>query len=433
MLSWIARHLSLVVFIASSVALVFMAGLTLGYLRLPPANLVRHTIAAARDLGSHGKAYLGFGPTKHLKPRRFAEDGLVTSDPERTAAGVTFMTGVFGNTLGARLYASDGSLIHEWPINFFHIAPDEMRYPFEALIHGDYLYPNGDFLGNLDGRGIVRVSACGEIVWQNRDRSHHALFVDEGGFLWTPIYAPQYDMPALVNQRFGFDRVAKFDPDTGEKLDEFDLAEALVQAQLQGLALTNRIHPGDIMHLNDVEVLSAEMEAAFPGFSAGDLLLSSRHFNQIWVLDGATRQLKWWHIGPMIGQHDPDFQPDGTITLLDNRPGPEPGRSRILKIDPSTRGHETVYTSDEDNTFYTPFRGKHQVLENGNVLITETDAGRAFEVTESGEVVWSFVNGYDETRVGWIMSATRYPPEYAAIGEIPCPDRSVAMRGRSAP
>ena len=31
-------------------------------------------------------------------------------------------------------------------------------------------------------------------------------------------------------------------------------------------------------------------------------------------------------------------------------------------------------------------------LPNGNTLITESDKGRAFEVTHAGEVVWEFWN-----------------------------------------
>jgi len=55
----------------------------------------------------------------------------------------------------------------------------------------------------------------------------------------------------------------------------------------------------------------------------------------------------------MRGQHDPDFQPDGVITVFDNRPGGRPGSenryrgamggSRIPSIDPQTRARRTVF------------------------------------------------------------------------------------------
>lgn len=36
--------------------------------------------------------------------------------------------------------------------------------------------------------------------------------------------------------------------------------------------------------------------------------------------------------------------------------------------------------------------GGAQRLENGNTLITESDNGRAFEVTRAGEIVWDYYN-----------------------------------------
>ncbi len=38
--------------------------------------------------------------------------------------------------------------------------------------------------------------------------------------------------------------------------------------------------------------------------------------------------------------------------------------------------------------------GRVQPLPNGNTLVVETDAGRALELTEDGEVVWEFRSPY---------------------------------------
>lgn len=438
MASWSRENLSAIVSVTSGLALLFTGGVLFGYKGWPPTPLIDTAHDVLRDLAKNGHAYFLGIPTQHTEPRKFPGDGVVIYNPDEMVPGTTFMTGLFGNRLGARLYAADGTLLHEWPVDFFKVAPELMSYPFDALVHGDHLYESGDFVINLDGRKIMRVSACGEIVWQNQVGSHHSLDVDDEGYIWAPTFGPRYQERRVLNRSFAFDRVAKYDPLTGEKMAEVDLVKALIEADLVGLATTNRVKHGDVIHLNDVEVLSADMAAAFPKFSAGDLLLSSRHFNQIWVIDGGDYSLKWWFSGPMIGQHDPDFQPDGTITLFDNRPSgggslsdvrelatdPEyigdKGGSRILSVDPETGRHQTLYESDERNTFYTPYRGKHQVLESGNILITETDVGRAFEVTPEGEVVWSFINGWDETHVGWLMKATRYPESFAEIGDIAC-------------
>jgi len=89
-------------------------------------------------------------------------------------------------------------------------------------------------------------------------------------------------------------------------------------------------------------------------------------------------------------------------------------------IDPRTGQSRTAYQGDKANRFYSPYRGKQELQPNGNLLIAETDAGRAFEVTPDGRVVWTFVNGWDETRVGWVMGASRHPQTYAAIADIAC-------------
>ena len=59
--------------------------------------------------------------------------------------------------------------------------------------------------------------------------------------------------------------------------------------------------------------------------------------------------------------------------------------------------------------------GNHQWLPNGNVLITESWQGRAFEVNPRGEIVWEYVNYVDDGVVGRITSVYRLPPEYARL------------------
>jgi hypothetical protein len=50
------------------------------------------------------------------------------------------------------------------------------------------------------------------------------------------------------------------------------------------------------------------------------------------------------------------------------------------------------YGERPEQRFFTQTRGGAQALANGNVLITESERGRAFEVTRAGEIVWEFWN-----------------------------------------
>jgi hypothetical protein len=152
----------------------------------------------------------------------------------------------------------------------------------------------------------------------------------------------------------------------------------------------------DPFHLNDVEPLPAALAPAFPGFEAGDLLLSPRSLNLVAVVDPETLRIKWYDFGRMRRQHDPDWQPDGTITVFDNSMHRPP--SRILRIRPGhgSAPETTVETivNGADHGFYSAIRGKHQVLGNGDVLVTSSQQGRVFEVDGDGSVRFEFLNTY---------------------------------------
>ena len=178
----------------------------------------------------------------------------------------------------------------------------------------------------------------------------------------------------------------------------------------------------DLTHLNDIEILSKSDAAAFPLFEAGDMMLSLRNLNLVMVVDPATETVRWAQTGPWIRQHDPDFLPDGRIMVFDNRRD-ESGRqvfggSRILVIDPVTREVETFYEGSEEAPFFSNVKGKQQFLANGDVLITEAETGRAFEVTPDGRIVWSYISRFDDDHAAKISEAVRYPENYADLRAV---------------
>ncbi|MCB2134902.1 MAG: hypothetical protein KDE08_02990 [Rhodobacteraceae bacterium] len=430
MFNFIKTHMAQIASLFGAVCLIFVGGVLLGLHGRQPARFIGDTFETAVRLTTQFRNSISSMPREHLRERIHQGDGVVVSDPPRMQSGVTFLSGIFGNELGFRLVAADGTLVHKWPVNGFDLYPEEMKHKFHALIHGSHLYPNGDVIANVTGRGMIRIDACGKVIWRNREHTHHAIDVAADGVIWAPSWGPIYTEPSIHPDPFPFDNIKAFDPDSGKRLFDVDLVESLVNSGLTGLIQSAQREPSDLIHLNDVEILDPDMAPAFPMFEAGDLLISSRATQHILVLDGQDYKIKWRFGGPMHGQHDPDFNPDGTITLLDNGAAGEAtaanghlgniGGSRILSINPATGDFRVLFEASEKNSFYTEQRGKHQLLTNGNILIAETDAGRAFEVTPDGDVVWSYINGYDEAQVGWLMSAARYPDSYRLIGDTIC-------------
>ena len=408
-----------------AIGLIFFVGLFFGVTDRPPAPALRNVVQELKDLTYNWRAYFADTPTQHLGRRTHDGDGVVLSEPDRMQPGPTLLTGLFGDVLGFRLVSESGELMHEWPINFFEVAPETMEHQFHALIHGTHIFPNGDIVANLDGRSMIRFDKCGQIVWRDSSTAHHSLDLDDDGTLWAPASGIFRTDPRFLALPARFDRVVRVDAETGELLLTLDLFDIMLRSDLINIAPHVRETLDDVTHLNDVEVLDAEMAEAFPMFEAGDLLMSMRNMHTIWVVDGTSHKIKWWFAGPLRGQHDPDFEPDGTISVFDNRgrissaesiDAPEAAvGSRILSIDPATKSYDVLFQTNDAASFATNFRGKHELLANGNILIAETDRGRAIEVTPAGEIIWSYVNGYDAENVGWIMQADRLDPAFAGL------------------
>jgi len=88
--------------------------------------------------------------------------------------------------------------------------------------------------------------------------------------------------------------------------------------------------------------------------------------------------------------------------------------SRVIEVDPHTRGIVWEYRDQSLFDFFSPYIGGAQRLPNGNTLICEGCRGRIFEVTRDGQVVWEYVNPhfyFESSRAGlnnWVFRAFRY-------------------------
>lgn len=416
--------------IASGVAMILGFGVALGAIAPIFRSLADQTVDKISDLQRNGLAYLGIKPTGHMAPRRTAVLDAVQIEHGRESPGVTLVTGLFGMSLRSRLYSTSGEVIWEWPLDLFTLFPEHRKYRFDKLAHGDYLYPNGDLLLIIDHVGMAKIDACGKIVWGHHNLTHHSIDVDDDGFIWSPRGKRRFDDRRLSDKPVLIDRIGKYDPATGDLVETIDIGEVLLDAGLEGIIKSNVLRSSDVLHINDVEPLKKSMADAFPMFAAGDIMVSSRNTNAIFVLDGKTHGVKWWRVGPMHGQHDPDFQPNGEITVFDNRTAEISKKSkdflggadgsRIIALNPATYDYRVLYESNDYNKFYSAYRGKHQLLANGNILMTESEGGRAFEATPDGHIAWMVVSEFDKKNVGWLTSATRYPESYASIGKN-CP------------
>ncbi|MFM9883612.1 MAG: arylsulfotransferase family protein, partial [Burkholderiales bacterium] len=125
----------------------------------------------------------------------------------------------------------------------------------------------------------------------------------------------------------------------------------------------------------------------------GRVLISVRHLDSLLMIDRAGKVV-WEKRDPLWGhQHHAEVLPNGNITLFANGMTnmTQPLCSRVLELDARTSDVVWQYKARQSWTFFSPIISGAQRLPNGNTLICEGLHGRAFEVTNGGDIVWQYV------------------------------------------
>ncbi|MBS0563173.1 MAG: hypothetical protein JSR87_01415 [Proteobacteria bacterium] len=335
------------------------------------------------------------------------------TDPGALAKGSLLILRLDAATQHSRAELIDpaGKVLHTWPVDYARLYKGGASDEFP---HASALLPDGSLLVSFDdGKALARLDACGNPAWVRNDMVfHHSISQGQDGYwAWAD---PDWDG--------GQDqRMVRFDPETGKTLESISLLDDVVPASASTrLALTfpegfkflrkaDKTADVDILHPNDIDELTPDLAPAFPEFKVGDLLVSMRNINMLAVIDRTSHVIKWAQYGPWRDQHDPDFQADGTISVLSNNM--ERNRSTILEIDPRTNAVHDVFQGT-DFWFNTFIMGKHESLPNGNWLIASAMEGRVIEVTPAGKVVREFNNIINATFNSVISSALFVPDGY---------------------
>lgn len=289
----------------------------------------------------------------------------------------------------------------------------EPRPSHRKFVHGFEILPDGSIIFTFDGSiSLQRFNACGERQWSTPGDFHHAVTLDDiGETIWT-------FEGNLTDSAF-----AQVDVDDGAVLRRIPILDVVAANPKTDVLEIRKLHGNDSnansrntegkwqedpFHFNDVDPLPAALVESFPGFEAGDLLVSARSLNLVFVLDPDTLEIKWWRSGAVQRQHDPDWLPSGEILVFNNRMSRD--YSEILTINPATMEVNTLLDG-RDLDFYTRIRGKSQLIDSGNLLVTSPQQGRAFEVTDAGETALEFINiKSDSDDTSYVISEIRWLP-----------------------
>ncbi len=427
-------------FIASSLVLVFSYGVAVGMFEIFPHGIIKQAIQGLSQLN-------GGNFVQYYHPVRSDAWPAITKTDD-ACEGVNLVTRIDSDErLVTEIIDLDGSVIHRWDIDWFALWPDAEHLPSEVKprsapgcqIHGAALMPNGDLVFNFDYLGLVRIDKTGSIVWRLAYQTHHSVHLHDDGNLWVCGQKRYFENETeFPRRRAPYDEstILEVSPD-GRILNEWSVESILRDNGYGGLlglsrGFINGYAKQDILHLNDIELFPADMPEGVS--KRDDILVSLRNISTIFVMGRATQKIKFISTGQMVWQHDPDFIDGNRIGVFDNKGGNQDNArpsSRILVFDaaqalsihpsqsgtteglqpPTSTGVTVAYQGTTAAPFVTDIMGKHQWLPNGNMLITESTAGRAFEVNPQGEIVWQYINYVEDGTVGLIQEVTRLPSE----------------------
>jgi hypothetical protein len=343
--------------------------------------------------------------------------GVTVHVTKEAQSGLNFYTA--GHAPEAILMDMNGRVLHRWSRSFWQIWPEDetAKASDEGTQHWRraHLFPNGDVLVICEGLGLAKLDARSNVIWARRNGSHHDLEVLPNGDI--AVLAREAKIIERIDSRRPTleDFVVILDPRGREKA-RYSVLEAFERSeQYRSILEESSRQWGDLFHTNSIEALDGQFVARNPAFEDGSFLLSSRHLDTVFVLDPENNEVEWALQADFDAQHDARLLDDGSVMLFDNS-----GRGRYSSVrvyDPTTKALTWEYTGSPNRPFYTRFCGASQRLANGNTLITESDNGRAFEVTANGTLVWEFYNphraGENDEYIATLFQVERYPSGYA--------------------
>jgi len=415
-------------FVTSTLAVFFIYGVVVGKFHLFPYNFLEQAMTGFKSVFSTLMAKQEWYYSADSK-----RDVVIIPRANKDNRGLNLVTRIAADKkLAADIIDMDNRTIHHWDIDWFTIWPDVKHIGKEYIpksrpgthIHGAVVMENGDLIFNFEHCGLARIDLNGKVVWRLPYQTHHSVHRHSNGNLWVCGQRDITKPTKLFPHRqlpFAEYTILEISP-SGDLLEEWSVAELLAKNGYTGLLYMGGLRnfttevKGDILHLNDVEPFPDDMKEGF--FSPGDILVSLRNINTVFVFNRQNNKIKFISTGRFVRQHDPDFIDGNRFSVLDNNniAAEQHGhQSRIAIVSAPEGTVETFFRGKEKSPFYTDIAGKHQWLANGNLLITEARKGRAFEINRQGRVVWQYKNYIADDIVGLVEEVQRLPANYDAI------------------
>lgn len=299
-----------------------------------------------------------------------------------------------------------GKVINEW------VVPEGKK---EGIHHVE-LDKDGNLYAVIQVRKLVKYDWNNNLIWSKNYNVHHDVSLES-----DKVYSFKIETINIEykNKKFSVfaDDLIIINSNTGKLEEKFSLynilkpylKEATFELAYNTAIVENKI--SDFLHFNSIQYINFDIPNLC---NKGDILLSAREANLVFILDPKTRKIKWiWGDEELDQSHQATLLRNGNIILLDNGKYNR-NYSRILEVNAIKKEIVWEYTANPPKSFYTRTQGGVQRLENGNTIVTSGNQGWVFELDKNENIVWSFKNTQldKNNRPLNLYRSTRYPVDY---------------------
>lgn len=424
------RKLYVVLFLIVIIS-IFIYGFVVGRYQIFPYNLIKHISSSLKEKSvpmglwkqarviSQAERLKKIATLPYLSGYKLAPDklGITIYEEDLACNGLNLYTS--GHAPEAILMDMRGKELYRWSYNFSEVWPEKeldildkntQHYWRRAM-----LFENGDLLAIYDYIGLIKINKASELLWSYGDGCHHDLFVTDNGNIYVITHKKKLIPHLNKNIPIIEDFITILDSKGKEvkSLSPLGIFEKSPFAYLM-YNVSNVINKEyiDVFHTNTIEVFDGRLVQISPLFKKGNILTSFLQINTIAIIDPEKEEVVWaWGPNNIIRQHQPTLLDNGHILLFDN--GLE--FSRVLEIDPFRLEIIWKYGDYPKNEFFSETLGSNQYLPNGNILITDSTNGRAFEVTKDKRICWEWISphrvGKQKELIATLCEMIRIDPE----------------------
>ena len=345
--------------------------------------------------------------------------GVTAHHRDLASRGLRFFTS--GHEPAAYLMDPDGKILHTWRLTYDECIRESENSAADFLPDSKgvtscwrraYMYPDGRVLAIFEGHGLALIDKDSRLIWSYPGPCHHDLEIMPDGTIYVLTRETEFVPGIRDGQPVLVDYITHLSAG-GQVLGRINLLKAFDESVYSSF-LDYVKDKGDIFHTNTLEVLDGTAAHRSPIFAAGNFLISVRELNVVAIVDHETEKVVWALAGMWSAQHQPTLLDNGRMLLFDNQG--HKGRSKVIEFDPLTQEVVWSFADSPAHPLYSKTCGSCARLPGGNTLITESDNGRALEVTAEGLIVWEFRNpqrtGKDNEFIAAIMEMVIFPEDF---------------------